>query len=89
MKMWATVHYIVTNSLRMFAMASSSHLSPLSSSLLTSPSYFDVTLVTPSNTPTDHKSLPILVSPTSKFYSILRSKTSKFCYIWWSPVTAH
>ena len=41
----------------MFALASSSHLSSLSSSLLSSPSHCDVTLVTPSLSLQAHKSL--------------------------------
>ena len=41
----------------MFALASSSHLSSLSSSLLTSPSHSDVTLVTPSLSLQAHKAL--------------------------------
>ena len=41
----------------MFALASSSHLSSLSSSLLSSPSHSDVTLVTPSLSLQAHKSL--------------------------------
>ena len=58
----------------MFAMASSSHLLSLSSSLLSSPSHSDVTLVTPTLSLQAHKSL--LLSRLPSFSSLLCSSCS-------------